>query len=277
MRERIWIDLRAESTRPGSCKAGDLDSAAVSAEEEQSRLLPVLEALLKARPLTVVSVDTYSAATARTGPAHVGAEIVNDVSGFSSRSRRWLRVCAGAGCSGVVLMHTRGRPDEWRAQPSLVQAHVPVLPLVREGLASSLRTACAAGIRTEAVVLDPGYGFGKRFDGNYELLAGQARTSISGASAAGWLSRKSFLARTISRGAQRGARACCRRVAGNREHRGDGCGHPARRVDRTRAPGAIRSRSRRDCRFGPGLPELNLSVGPLKACEDALYRPCCFD
>ena len=73
------LDLGAESTRPGSQAGGD--EPAVSADEEQARLLPVLEGILKSRPGAVVSVDTYKAATARAAIA-AGAEIINDVSGL---------------------------------------------------------------------------------------------------------------------------------------------------------------------------------------------------
>jgi dihydropteroate synthase len=81
------LDLGAESTRPGA-EAGDPQAAAVSAGEEQARLLPVLEAVLAARPGTVISVDTYKAETARAAVA-AGAEIVNDVSGWLLLVRRW--------------------------------------------------------------------------------------------------------------------------------------------------------------------------------------------
>ena len=80
------LDLGAESTRPGSRAGGGaggtFDSPSVSADEEQGRVLPVLEGILKARPNVVVSVDTYKAATARAA-LKAGAEIINDVSGFA--------------------------------------------------------------------------------------------------------------------------------------------------------------------------------------------------
>src|SRR6202035_5292512 len=74
------LDLGAESTRPGS-RAG-AEAPAVSAEEEQARLLPVLAGVLKAQPNAVISIDTYKASTARVALAG-GAEIINDVSGFT--------------------------------------------------------------------------------------------------------------------------------------------------------------------------------------------------
>jgi dihydropteroate synthase len=186
------LDLGAESTRPGA-HAGDPTSAAVSADEEQARLLPVLEAVLKARPGTVISADTYKSATARAAVA-AGAEIVNDVSGFTWDSGM-AAACAKLGC-GVVLMHTRGRPEEWRTQPAL--AAEAWMPLVRDGLAASLRTALEVGIAGEAVILDPGYGFGKRFDENYQLLARQAELLALGRPLLAGVSRKSFLVRTLS-------------------------------------------------------------------------------
>ena len=148
------LDLGAESTRPGARVAGE--AAAVSSDEELARLLPVLSGILKSRPEAILSVDTYKAETARAA-LKAGAEIINDVSGF-----RWdpelAAGCAEAGC-GVVLMHTRGRPDEWGTQPQL--APNALLETVRAGLEMCMKKAAAAGIAAESIVLDPGYGFGK--------------------------------------------------------------------------------------------------------------------
>ena len=184
------LDLGAESTRPGS-HAGDPANAAVSAAEEQDRLLPVLEMLLRARPDAIVSVDTYKAATARAALA-AGAEIINDVSGFTWDAAM-PAVCAGC---GVVLMHTRGRPDEWREQPRL--APEAVFAMVRDGLADSLRIAESAGLAPESIVLDPGYGFGKRLEENYALLRAQSLLLGLGRPLLAGLSRKSFLRHALA-------------------------------------------------------------------------------
>ena len=185
------LDLGAESTRPGS-RAGGAD-ASVNAAEETTRLLPVLKGILSARPDATLSVDTYKAATARAA-LEVGAEIVNDVSGFT-----WddglAEVCAEFG-AGVVIMHTRGRPDEWRDQPQ-VEGDT-LVAMVRDGLARSMETAARAGVALESVVLDPGYGFGKRFGENYTLLARQAELLALGRPLLAGLSRKSFLAHTLA-------------------------------------------------------------------------------
>lgn len=190
------LDLGAESTRPGSHAggaAGTGDAPAVSAEEEQARLLPVLEGVLRARSSAIVSVDTYKAATARAA-MEAGAEIVNDVSGFAWDAEM-PHLCAETK-AGVVLMHTRGRPEEWRAQPQL--ASDSLLAMVRLGLAESLAAARAAGIAPESIVLDPGYGFGKRFGENYALLARQAELLSLGCPLLAGLSRKSFLGHTLA-------------------------------------------------------------------------------
>ncbi len=191
------LDLGAESTRPGSRAGGGaggaFDSPSVSTEEEQSRLMPVLEGILKARPNTLVSVDTYKAATARAA-LKAGAEIINDVSGYSWDAEM-APVCAEFK-AGVVLMHTRGRPEEWRTQPQL--APDELLATVRAGLVASLAAAAAAGIPPDALVLDPGYGFGKRFEENYTLLARQEELLSLGRPLLAGVSRKSFLGRTLA-------------------------------------------------------------------------------
>jgi dihydropteroate synthase len=190
------LDLGAESTRPGS-RAGGLPGSslapAVSAEEEQARLLPVLEGILHAHPGAIVSVDTYKASTARAAVA-AGAEIVNDVSGFTW-DPEMASLCSGL-TPGVVLMHSRGRPEDWRTQPQL--APDALLAKVQAGLESSLMVAEQAGLPFESIVLDPGYGFGKRFGENYTLLARQAELLSMGRPLLAGVSRKSFLGHTLA-------------------------------------------------------------------------------
>lgn len=185
------LDLGAESTRPGS-HAGGAD-AEVSSDEELARLLPVIEEIKTERPDAVLSVDTYKAATARAALS-AGAAIVNDVSGFTWDAAM-AQVCAEARC-GVVLMHARGRPEEWRTLPALTAD--AMMADVRAGLKKSLDVAERAGIGLDAVVLDPGYGFGKRGAANYALLARQDELLALGRPLAVGLSRKSFLGQTLT-------------------------------------------------------------------------------
>jgi dihydropteroate synthase len=197
------LDLGAESTRP--------NATPLTADEEQSRLLPVLEALLHQRPNAVVSVDTYHAATARAA-AHLGAEIINDVSGLAWDPELASTVAA-TGC-GLVLMHTRGRPTQWSQQPALPRDEV--LSTVFSGLCEGLATAEAAGIATQRIVLDPGFGFGKQGAENMALLAGLGRLRELGRPLLIGLSRKRFLAQTLqSAGLKAGADRRTATVAAN--------------------------------------------------------------
>lgn len=186
------LDLGAESTRPGS-HAGRADEATVSAGEEQARLLPVIEGILNAVPQAVLSADTYKSSTAHASLA-AGVEIINDVSGFLW-DEDMPAVCAEYRC-GIALMHTRGRPDEWRTQAKLSPA--ALIDTVRTGLTASLETASRFGIAPESIVLDPGYGFGKKFDENYTLLARQAELLSLGRPLLAGLSRKSFLGHALA-------------------------------------------------------------------------------
>ena len=183
------LDIGGESTRPGS---GAASERAIPAQQEQDRVLPVMEALLRERPEAVISVDTYQAATARAA-GKAGAEIVNDVSGMLWDPSMAV-ACADLRC-GVVLMHTRGRPDEWRTLPALRPGEV--VPRVLQGLRERLGVAAEAGIAAERVVLDPGYGFGKAGEANYALLAGQRALLGLGRPLLAGVSRKSFLGRTL--------------------------------------------------------------------------------
>ena len=154
------VDIGGESTRPGKHKP-------VSIREEIDRVLPVLEGILRHRPQAILSIDTYKSQTAAAALA-AGAEIVNDVSGFLW-DQAMAKVCVAASC-GVVLMHTRGRPEEWRALPALDPKQVVLQ--VRQALQQRLKQALEAGIERERIVLDPGFGFGIILEQNYSLLAG---------------------------------------------------------------------------------------------------------
>lgn len=193
------IDVGGESTRPGaSVAAGGATGAAaesgkrvpVTEEEERRRVLPVIRDLKRKRPDAIISVDTYKATVARAA-VEAGAEIVNDISGF-----RWDPKMAKTLAElkvGAVLMHTRGRPEEWRTLPPIGD---PVL-LVKRELRQFAETATLAGVKRERVALDPGFGFGKNFDENYPLLARFAELQQIGYPLVAGTSRKSFIGRTL--------------------------------------------------------------------------------
>ena len=174
------LDLGGESTRPAALP--------ISPEEEQARVLPVLRELMAARPDAILSIDTYHAETARLA-VEAGAEIVNDVSGHLWDAAM-SSTCAALGC-GAVLMHTRGRPQEWRELPALARGEV--VPLVLGDLRLRAEEAMNAGIAREAILLDPGFGFGKRLDENLPLLAHLDQLHTLGFPILAGVSRKSFL------------------------------------------------------------------------------------
>jgi dihydropteroate synthase len=180
------VDVGGESTRPGKHKP-------VGIRQEIDRVIPVLKGILRHRPDAILSIDTYKSQTA-TAALEAGAEIVNDVSGFLW-DEAMAQVCAGARC-GVVLMHTRGRPEEWHSLPPLEPNQV--VPNVRQALQQRLDDALKAGIEREQIVLDPGFGFGIIADQNYSLLAGLDGLGGLGQPLLAGVSRKGFLGRTLS-------------------------------------------------------------------------------
>jgi dihydropteroate synthase len=155
-------------------------------------VIPVIASLRKKRPDALISVDTYKASVARAA-VKAGAEIVNDVSGF-----RWdplmRKALAELKCA-AILVHMRGRPEEWRTQ-----APVPgIVTLVKRELRESADAVQMAGVKRERIVLDPGFGLGKNFEENYPLLKHfeeflQLRYPLLAG-----VSRKSFIGRALAR------------------------------------------------------------------------------
>jgi dihydropteroate synthase len=181
------IDVGGESTRPGA-------SDPVSEEEERRRVLPVIRDLKRRRPDAVISVDTYKASVARAA-VEAGVEVVNDVSGFRWDPDSKMAKTLAELKVGAVLMHTRGRPEEWRSLPPIGD---PVL-MVKRDLRQWAEAATLAGIKRDRLVLDPGFGFGKRFEENYPLLAHFAELQQMGFPLLAGVSRKSFIGRTLAR------------------------------------------------------------------------------
>ncbi len=180
----LVVDIGGESTRPGALP--------ITATEELARIMPVLRGILRSRPRAVLSVDTYRAETA-CAALEAGAEIVNDVSG-GLWDRDMLTLCAQTGC-GVVLMHTRGHPGEWHRLPPLPSKEV--MPLVLRDLEARTRAASDAGIAPEALVLDPGLGFGKSLEENFPILAEFAQLQSLNRPLLAGASRKGFLRRAV--------------------------------------------------------------------------------
>lgn len=194
------IDIGGESTRPGTSIDAQIPATKavrpVSAEEELSRVLPVVEGVRKQRPDALLSIDTYKGSVAAAA-VRASADIVNDVSGLGW-DPEMAGTLAGLKC-GVVLMHTRGRPDEWRALPGEPR----IYEVVEAELRKIADRAVSSGIAQDRIVLDPGFGFGKSFGDNYPLLARFGELHELGYPLLAGASRKSFLGRTA--GARFGA------------------------------------------------------------------------
>jgi dihydropteroate synthase len=202
------LDIGGESTRPGARVEADVSKLpepkkpsvatpkyAVSIEEEHKRVIPVITELKKKHPSAIVSVDTYKASVARAA-VNAGAEIVNDVSAF-----RWdplmTKTVADLKC-GVILMHMRGRPEEWRTLPPPGD----IVLLVKRELKDWAEKAVIAGVRRERIMLDPGFGFGKNFDENYPLLSRFGELQTTGFPMLAGTSRKSFIGRMLAQNGQ---------------------------------------------------------------------------
>ncbi len=214
------IDIGGESTRPGArvtpssdrsagLQSGELPSdrsarlqsgsprglGPVTAEEELRRVLPVIRELKRAVPNAIVSVDTYKAEVARQA-IDAGAEIINDVSAF-----RWdanmPSTIASLKC-GAILMHMRGRPEQWRDLPPITGDEL--VPLVARELRECATVVEHHGIARNRIALDPGYGFGKNFRENYPLIARLGELAQLGYPLVVGTSRKSFIGRTVARG-----------------------------------------------------------------------------
>jgi dihydropteroate synthase len=187
------IDVGGESTRPGAKVQADAEAGvAVTEKEELERVIPVITGIRQKQPKAVVSVDTYRAVVARAA-VKAGAEIVNDVSGFlwDPQMRKTL---AELKC-GAVLMHMRGRPQEWRTLPPVPD----VVTLVKRELRERADAAVIAGMKRERMVVDPGFGFGKNHEENYPLLKRFEEFHQLRFPLLAGVSRKSFLGRALAR------------------------------------------------------------------------------
>jgi dihydropteroate synthase len=169
------LDLGAESTRPGATP--------VTAEQEWVRLEPVLRELLTWK--SPVSVDTYHAITMRRA-LDMGVDIINDV--WALRQADALSVVAAYRC-GICLMHMHGEPQTMQASPMQGDA----LDLVHDFFREQFQRTDAAGIAKQRLMFDPGIGFGKTVEQNFQLLALQDRFhDLPAPLMVGW-SRKSSL------------------------------------------------------------------------------------
>ena len=175
------LDIGGESTRPGS--------EPVPVDEELARVLPVIEALADG-PIPL-SVDTSKPAVMRVAAA-AGAALINDV--FALRQPGALEAAAATDLA-VCLMHMQGEPKTMQLAPR----YENVVREVHDFLAGRIAVCIAAGIASDRIVLDPGFGFGKKTIHNLQLLRGLARIGVGERPILVGLSRKSVLGTIIDR------------------------------------------------------------------------------
>ena len=171
------LDVGGESTRPGADP--------LPADKELRRVLPVVERLAP-RVNVPISIDTYKASVARAA-VEAGAAIINDISGLQY-DRELAAVAAGSG-AGLILMHTRGRSS---GMYDLAVYDDAAADVARE-LEQAIERATRAGVPRESIVIDPGFGFAKRAEHSYDVLARLDTLAALDRPILSGPSRKSFL------------------------------------------------------------------------------------
>lgn len=178
------IDIGGESTRPGADLIPDRD--------EIGRVVPVIAGLKAAAADCIVSIDTRKYAVAEAA-LRAGANMVNDVSGLQYSPR--LAELVAEHRAKLVLMHMRGTPDDMQSPEHLVYDDVVAETLAF--LMTAADKAVAAGVSREDIIIDPGIGFSKTTEQNFELLGRIDEFVASGFSVLVGPSRKSFIGKTL--------------------------------------------------------------------------------
>ncbi|MCB1229869.1 MAG: dihydropteroate synthase [Verrucomicrobiae bacterium] len=176
------IDVGGESTRPGA--------AEVSETEEIERVDPVIRAIAEKKPDALISIDTSKAAVGRAAVA-AGAGIINDVTGLRGDPEMFQAVAETR--AGVVIMHMQGTPRTMQKAPH----YGDVVAEVRAFFEAQFETAIAAGIAPEAIVFDPGIGFGKTLEHNLTLIRNLDRLTVAKRPLLLGVSRKSFIGKLV--------------------------------------------------------------------------------
>ncbi|MBI3306857.1 MAG: dihydropteroate synthase [Candidatus Omnitrophica bacterium] len=178
------LDVGGESTRPGA--------ELISQEQEWERILPVLQ-VLKGHLRIPISLDTTKPEIARLA-LEEGVEIINDVSGLKDSGPRMAEIVRNSG-AGIILMHRRGNPETMQ---SLARYHDVVEDVLKE-LRESVDIALAAGIESNRIVIDPGLGFAKTAEQNFEILSNLERFHELSLPVMLGPSRKSFIGKVTGR------------------------------------------------------------------------------
>ncbi len=175
------IDIGGQSTRPGAER--------VSEAEELQRVIPVIELLLKAAPDTLIAVDTYRAAVAKTA-VEAGACMVNDISAGTLDSMLLPTVAQLQ--VPYVLMHMQGTPETMQLAPD----YDNVVTAVYDFFSKQVAALKEMGITD--IILDPGFGFGKTVAHNYQLVAALPLFTKLGFPLLAGISRKSMITKVLN-------------------------------------------------------------------------------
>ncbi len=176
------IDIGGESTRPGADP--------VSVDEELSRVIPVVEALIDKTPVPI-SIDTRKSDVAKVA-LETGVHLVNDISGFHFDPDMAETVANYR--APVILMHSKGLPKTMQENPS----YTSLIQNISDSLLQSVKFAKKAGIPDDQIVLDPGIGFGKTVDDNFKIIAHLNEFVSLGFPILMGVSRKSFIGKSLN-------------------------------------------------------------------------------
>lgn len=185
------LDIGGESTRPGS--------QPVNAKDEIERVVPIIQAIRKNFPNTIISIDTSKAEVAEAG-FNAGANILNDV--WALRADPRLASVAAAFGVPVILMHNRSNPASVEVRERLGNAYIGseyenLIEDVKRELLASVEIAVKAGVWDTRLILDPGIGFGKKREHNLELINRLDEIRVLGYPVLLGSSRKSFIGFTL--------------------------------------------------------------------------------
>lgn len=178
-----WIDIGGESTRP--------QALPVSVEEELRRVIPVMQALKQAIPISL-SIDTMKAQVAEAA-IEAGASLINDVSGFRDPA---MQKVAAASQLPLCVMHMHETPATMQNNPHYPQG---IIPFLVEWFSRRVEELLAAGVAEKNIILDPGIGFGKTVADNTTIVQNVHKIKALGFPVLLGLSRKSFLGRILNK------------------------------------------------------------------------------
>jgi len=177
------IDIGGESTRPGANE--------ISSSDELKRVIPVIKGIRSNNPDILISIDTTKAIVAKEA-VEVGANIINDVSGLSFDSQMPKTVASLN--VPIIIMHMKGNPRNMQKNPEYKDLIDEILDYFKE----RIKIATKAGIDREMIILDPGIGFGKTVEHNFQILSKLNKFNKLELPLLIGTSRKSFIGLTLN-------------------------------------------------------------------------------